>query len=234
MQANVVDRLDFLRNRTLNATAWYELARLYRELAEAQVRAAGRWGWMAERALEFELNTTVSTVRMDYHLVPLGAERLRADLDRLRMVLAEFRERFRDIPNIVEREFRFSIDFPQHFRALTSQATAAPAEAVGHGVRAVEFRTAMADYDARLPGRYAFGRVLGVELELQTDIAVGVFTGHLENAREIRTPVAGRAQSVQVSSRWCGYRSRTKSSPTCTARRSTCWTTPGSPSSTST
>ena len=198
-QANLVDRLGFLRNRTLNATAWYGLAAVYRELAETQVRTAGRWAWVAERALEFELNTSVSTVRMDYHLVPLGAERLRADLDRLRIVLAEFRERFRDIPNIVEREFRFSIDFPQQFRALTSQATAPPAEGLGPGVRAVEFRTAMADYDARLPGRYAFGRILGVELELQTDIAVGVFTGHLENAREVRSPRPGCFPSVQIS-----------------------------------
>jgi hypothetical protein len=114
-------------------------------------------------------------------------------------VLAEFRERFRDIPNVVEREFQFSIDFPQQFRALTSQATAPPAEGLGPGVRAVEFRTAMADYDARLPGRYAFGRILGVELELQTDIAVGVFTGHLENAREVRSPRPGCFPSIQVS-----------------------------------
>jgi hypothetical protein len=198
-QANVIDRLDFLRNRTLSATAWYQMAALYRELFEVQVQMAARWAWIAERALEFELNTAVSIVRMDYHLVALGAERLRADLDRLRTELAEFRERFRDIPNIVEREFRFSIDFPQQFRALTSQAPTAPAEALAPGVRAVEFHTTMAQYDVRLPGRYAFGRILGVELELQTDIAVGVFTGHLENAREIRTTVPMCATSVQVS-----------------------------------
>jgi hypothetical protein len=69
-QANLVDRLGFLQNRTLNATAWYGLAAVYRELAETQVRTAGRWAWVAERALEFELNTPVSTVRMDYHLLP--------------------------------------------------------------------------------------------------------------------------------------------------------------------
>jgi hypothetical protein len=198
-RANAVDRLEFLRNRTLSATAWYEMARMYRELAEAKVAVAGRFGWMAERALEFEINVPVSTIRTDYHLLPLGAERLRSDLDQLSVVLADFRERYRDIPNVIQREFRFSTDFPQQFRALTSQAPAAPAEDIGHGVRAVEFHTTMADYDSRLPGRYAFGRVLGVEVELQTDIPPGVITGHIENAREVTTTVNGRTQVVQVS-----------------------------------
>lgn len=198
-RANVVERLGFLRNRTLSATAWYEMARVYRELAEAKVAVAGRFGWMAERALEFEINVLVSTIRTDYHLLPLGAERLRSDLDQLSVVLADFRERYRDIPNVIQREFRFSTDFPQQFRALTSQAAAAPAEDIGHGVRAVEFRTSMAQYDSRIPGRYAFGRVLGVEVELLTDISPGVITGHIENAREVTTTVNGRTQVVQVS-----------------------------------
>jgi hypothetical protein len=198
-RADAVERLDFLRNRTLSATAWYEMARVYRELTEAKVVVAGRFGWMAERALEFEINVPVSTIRTDYHLLPLGAERLRSDLDQLNVVLADFRERYRDIPNVIQREFRFSTDFPQQFRALTSQAPAAPAEDIGHGVRAVEFRTSMSQYDSRLPGRYAFGRVLGVEVELQTDISPGVITGHIENAREITTTSNGRTQVVQVS-----------------------------------
>ncbi|HEU5322609.1 MAG TPA: hypothetical protein VFX28_17515, partial [Methylomirabilota bacterium] len=118
--AQFQERVDFLRHRTLNATYWYETARLYREMAEAKIQAAARWAWMAERALEFELNVPVARIRMDYHLLPLGAERLRSDLDELQVTLAEFRERYRDVPNIIEREFHLSRDFHEQFRALTS------------------------------------------------------------------------------------------------------------------
>ena len=196
------ERLNFLRNRVLNATFWYQTSAIYRVLAETQVRAAGRYAWMAERALEFETNLPAAVVRMDYHLIPLGAERLRADIDRLRALLVEFRERYRDIPNVVEREFRFSVDFPDQFRALTVNDALASqaAESLGPGVRAVEFRTAMRLYDERLPGRYAFGRVLGVEVELHTDVSPGVFTGHVENCRVIS--VAGQQKRVQVSESW--------------------------------
>ncbi len=180
------DRLRFLQNRTLTATYWYQIASLYRELAESQLKTAARWAWMAERALEFETNIPVSIVRMDYHLLTLGAERLRSDLDQLVVILAEFRERYRDVPNIIEREFRFSVEFPEQFRALTSLDASPPAESLSPGVRSVEFATTMQAFDKRLPGRYAFGRVLGVEVELQTDIAPNVFSGHVENARVTR------------------------------------------------
>ena len=48
----------------------------------------------------------------------------------------------------------------------------------------------MDQYDEKIPGRYAFGRVFGVELEIQADVGTGQITGYLENARLI--PGKGR------------------------------------------
>lgn len=186
-QRHAEERLQFLNNRQLTATFWYEMARIYRDMAKVQVLTAARWAWFAERALEFETNISIDILRMDYHLEKAGADRLLKDLDRQRLQLVAFRERYRDVPNIIEREFRFSTDFPEQFRALTSTTDAAPVVRLGHGVRAVEFQTPIYAYDVRLPGRYSFARIMGVEIEFQTDVSSGIFTGHLENAKIVET-----------------------------------------------
>lgn len=176
------DRVAFLQNRAMNATAWYHMAGLYRDLVRQVTLWATRWGWMAERALEFETSTPVAIVRMDYDRRRLGTEMLVSDLDALQIRLREFRERFRDVPNVIEREFRLSQDFHEQFRVLTSPTAPAEMAPVAEGLRRIQFTTDLYRFDAKVPGRYAFARVLGVEIEIQGDIAAGVVTGHLENS----------------------------------------------------
>ena len=134
------DRLRFLAEREMNASNWYRLAGMYEELLGNVMQAATRWAWLAERALEFEINHRVELIRMDYHTMPLGSERLMSDIDGLQSRLMEFRERYRDVPNIIEREFHLSRDFHEAFVALTSPAapsspTAPPRGCVASGSR---------------------------------------------------------------------------------------------------
>lgn len=177
------DRLRFLAEREMNASNWYRLAGIYEELLGNVMQAATRWAWLAERALEFEINHRVELVRMDYHTMPLGSERLASDIDGLQSRLMEFRERYRDVPNIIEREFHLSRDFHEAFVALTSPAAPVESNGAAEGLRRVGFTTTMDQYDEKIPGRYAFGRVFGVELEIQADVGTGLVTGYLENAR---------------------------------------------------
>src|SRR5262249_26462369 len=135
------------------------------------------------RALEFEINHRVDLIRMDYHTMPLGSERLVGDIDSLQSRLLQFRERYRDVPNIIEREFHFSRDFHEAFRALTSPATPSESHGAAEGLRRVQFTTKLDEYDVKIPGRYAFARVFGVEMEIQADVGTGLVTGYLENAR---------------------------------------------------
>lgn len=177
------DRVRFLSEREMNASHWYRLAGIYRELLDNVLQSAARWAWLAERALEFEINHRVELIRMDYHSMPLGSERLVGDIEVLQTRLMEFRERYRDVPNIIEREFHLSRDFHEAFVALTSPAAPVETNGAAEGLRRVQFTTTMGQYDEKVSGRYAFGRVFGVELEIQADVGTGLITGYLENAR---------------------------------------------------
>jgi hypothetical protein len=177
------DRVQFLAVRDMNASHWYRMAAIYKGLLDQVTQSAARWAWLAERALEFEINHRVDLIRMDYHTMPLGSERLMGDIDSLQSRLLQFRERYRDVPNIIEREFHFSRDFHEAFRALTSPATPSESHGAAEGLRRVQFTTKLDEYDVKIPGRYAFARVFGVEMEIQADVGTGLVTGYLENAR---------------------------------------------------
>ena len=178
------DRLRFLAEREMNASNWYRLAGIYEELLGNVMQAATRWAWLAERALEFEINHRVELIRMDYHTMPLGSERLASDIDGLQSRLMEFRERYRDVPNIIEREFHLSRDFHEAFRRAHQPRRPRRVQRRRRG--AASRRVHDDDGPVRREDprpRYAFGRVFGVELEIQADVGTGLVTGYLENAR---------------------------------------------------
>ena len=206
------ERMAFLELREMNVSVWIEIAKFYRSLLEEVVKNANRYAWFAEQALEFEINTRIDLIRMDYHHISsksahgmeastggseLGSERLLTDIDALHERLIEFREHFRDVPNIIEREFRLSQEFHEQFRTLTSTESPPAMPKVARGLRRAGFSTTMEAYDRKIPGRYAYGRIAAVEVEIQGDVAPGTVTGYLENARLVPSEDVGSPKCQQ-------------------------------------
>ena len=138
------------------------------------MQAATRWAWLAERALEFEINHRVELVRMDYHTMPLGSERLVSDIDGAAVAAHGVP---RALPGRAQHH-RARVPpvagLPRGVRRAHEPRRAGRVQRRRRGPAARRFTTTMDQYDEKVPGRYAFGRVFGVELEIQADVGTGL------------------------------------------------------------
>ncbi|OCK73953.1 carbohydrate-binding module family 12 protein [Lepidopterella palustris CBS 459.81] len=81
--------LNMQQGQLLNKEFWNTMAAMYRKILQQILEAATRTAWLAERALEYELDTDIGVMRLDYYHSAAnsqgvgGADQLQLDLTTL-------------------------------------------------------------------------------------------------------------------------------------------------------
>lgn len=119
------DLIGFEENRFLNVNLWASLAQIARRMLARYLDLGARVSWLAERALDFELDRDIRIVRFDYFPEKFqgvtGANLLEADLAELEAT------RIEGIKSTVPVKHTFSLvrDFPLQFGQLKRTGTCA-------------------------------------------------------------------------------------------------------------
>jgi hypothetical protein len=187
--------LSFLQTKFLNKELWYELAKevraIYRKLLDYAIATA----FLAEQALEYEMNQQLNVIRFDYYKPGrqglLGAETLQADIATLeyqRVVLTENKR----LP--VKAVISLGEEYPLELLRFTSNGKA-------------HFATNFRQFDLLYPGAYQ-SRISRVEVVIEGLIPPEGVHGMLSTSgvsyvhtRENQIqPLAGNPETMILSS----------------------------------
>lgn len=160
--------LVFAQDRYLSIEFWTYMASLLQRVLRQFLDLATRMGWLAQRALSYEQDTTVNIVQMDYfpaqEMGAGGAEKLQLDLAQLEA------EHIDGLEEMIPIKFTFSLvrDFSLQFAQLldTGQCT---------------FQTLESLLQVAYPGTFAY-RIIAVTPRISRIAANSPVRGLLSNA----------------------------------------------------
>lgn len=110
--------MQFQSERFLNIEFWSHLATVMNRVMRRFLELAGRFAWLAERALAYELDSPLNVIRFDYAPAQFqdvsGADLLQLDLGTLEATRLERLKQ--SVP--VRHTYSLAFDFPLHFAQL--------------------------------------------------------------------------------------------------------------------
>jgi Tc toxin complex TcA C-terminal TcB-binding domain len=160
--------LVFAQDRYLSIEFWTYMASLLERVMRQFLDLATRMGWLAQRALSYDQDTTVNIIQMDYfppqELGAGGAEKLQLDLAQLEA------EHIDGLKEMIPVKYTFSLarDFPLQFAQLVS---------TGQCI----FQTLEAQLQLAYPGTFGY-RIIAVTPLVSRIAANAPVRGLLSNA----------------------------------------------------
>ena len=114
--------LKIQQTQYLNLSFWTRMIGLYRQILQQTLESATRTAWLAERALEYELNLDLNVMRLDYYNSSANAQGV-GGADQLQMDLATLQSRYiENTQETMPAKWTISLarDFPLEFATLRS------------------------------------------------------------------------------------------------------------------
>ncbi|MDA4112878.1 MAG: hypothetical protein OK474_02415 [Thaumarchaeota archaeon] len=176
--------LVFAQERYLSVEFWMYMASLLQRVLRQFLDLATRMGWLAQRALSYEQNSTVNIIQMDYfpaqQLGAGGAEKLQLDLAQLEA------EHIDGLEEMIPVKYTFSLarDFPLQFAQLIDTGRCL-------------FQTLEAQLQLAYPGTFGY-RIIAVTPLVSRIAAKAPVRGLLSNAGVSRISGADGVSSPSV------------------------------------
>ncbi|HEY8460663.1 MAG TPA: hypothetical protein VIM99_09800, partial [Blastocatellia bacterium] len=159
--------INFQANRAFNIEFWASLAAVVRRAMRRYLELAARFGWLAERALEYEQDRAIDIMRFDYYPAKLhgvtGADLLQLDLAELEAARLDGVK----VTVPVKHTYSMVSDFPLQFAQLKKTGRCS-------------FQTTELPFRHAYPGTYGY-RVVAVSVAIKGVAGVAPVRGLLRN-----------------------------------------------------
>lgn len=161
------ENINYLALREMNQELFYELAKTLRQIKEKYLEVAIRTGFLAERALAFEMGREMRLVKFDYEVSTLkgllAGDLLKQDLKMMEYSRLISLKQRNHVKYVISLRERYPIEFTNFIQ--TGEMT---------------FVTGLYDFDKAYPGTYQ-RRLKRVEVVIQGVIGPEGFKGSLTN-----------------------------------------------------